>query len=276
MDDEPLGPEYIMISESGFPFVIINEEEWPVNHLWPSALKKLQQGEDSILEELSDRVNSDGSLRSERDHLPELLYYEAHAIAAAYGQQDLAGRIYTQGKLDGTAWLSSEIDEYPLVCPICFELRGDGKISDWREDCSRSHMVLMNSYLGWDMKYGKSDLGQQCWQCQEDSKGPAVISLALDDSDNFDALKSTLLTDDLIGRCLQKASQQDAWWEELPSATALRCHSATCDVDRFGDTHSFYFHPEPEKFVADVREAERQMVKRCRDAGLDRIGDYFE
>ena len=107
-------------------------------------------------------------------------------------------------------------------------------------------------------------------------EGPGRISLALDDSDNFDALKSTLLTDDLIGRCLQKASQQDAWWEELPSATALRCHSDTCDVDRFGDTHSFYYHPEPEKFVADVREAERQMVQRCRDAGLDGIGNYFE
>jgi hypothetical protein len=270
MKNEHLGPEYI----------IINEERWPLNHLWPSALKKLQQGEDSILEELSDRVNSDESLRSERDHLPELLYYEAHTLAAAYGQQNLAGRIYTQGKLDGTAWLSGEIDEYPrIVCPICFRLIREGIMHNRQmirdeslnvsEDCSTAHIVMERVSEGGEFEFLVEDP-------TEDRENLDHISSALNCSDNFDELKSTLFTDDLIGRCLQKASMGSGWWEELPSATALRCHRDTFDDYAWTDTYSFYFHPEPGKFVADVREAERQMVKRCREAGLEGIGNYFE
>lgn len=266
-------PIYLNLKcEGGFDSVTIADEEWPVTYLWESAIHKLSQGDRTVIQDiLAHKIpEKDLEWRGWKENLLVPEFYEAHLIAAACGHPDLARDLYDRGGLKNIKCQSSDFDSYPHhVCPICFEvinLSSSGEALTWN-----MHMdCLAHIALHYCSDYGVLNLVQA-----GEVLGYNKFRELFDESGNFEDLKAALFTDDLVGRALLKVADDGHWWEELPSSEALRSFTETCDVDMFGDTDYYAYHPQVKPYSKEVRQLFEQMVERCRRVGLDAFDDYF-
>jgi hypothetical protein len=102
-----------------------------------------------------------------------------------------------------------------------------------------------------------------------------IFSDVMEESSNFEEVRETLFSDDLIGRCLKAAAEGDDWLELLENGDQLRVYIEQCDIDMWGDTGKWFYHPDPPAFLKTVEEMHRQMGERCQKSGLDAAQEYF-
>lgn len=103
----------------------IQHEEWSIRFLTEEMLGKIINGDVTVIDHVLShdwtQVSSEPSEVPER--LVALAIYEAHAIAAASGQSEIARAFYERGELQKITWNSSDLDDYPSrACPVCFTL----------------------------------------------------------------------------------------------------------------------------------------------------------
>ncbi len=95
------------------------------------------------------------------------------------------------------------------------------------------------------------------------------------ESENFDEVKDVLFTDDVVGRALQMAVDEEVLFRALPGGEHLRIFSEVSDEDRLGDTFLYGYHPEGSAFVDRICEYYELMIERCRECELDACDDYW-
>jgi hypothetical protein len=194
-----------------------------------------------------------------------LAIYEAHAIAAAYGYPEIAKALYERGELEKVIWNSSDHDDFfpSRVCPVCFTLTTVSGL-DAQLDCKEGHLIFRSS----------SDL--QTYELKDSDEIDAnVFSNATAESDNFDEVKDVLFTDDVVGRALQMAVDEEVWFRALPGGEHLRIYTEEIDEDSGGDTFLYGYHPEGSAFVDRIWEYYELMIERCRECELDACDDYW-
>lgn len=72
-----------------------------------------------------------------------------------------------------------------------------------------------------------------------------------------------------IGLILKNSGAHKPWFLGFDCARDLRSFSVYCDVDRFGDTEYFGFHPDPKKFLADLEALEQSIIEKISACGID-------
>jgi hypothetical protein len=203
---------------------------------------------------------------SEDSEMSKLLaIYEAHAIAAAYGYPEIAKALYERGELEKVIWNSSDHDDFfpSRVCPVCFTLTTVSGL-DAQLDYKEGHLIFRSS----------SDL--QTYELKDSDEIDAnVFSNATAESDNFDEVKDVLFTDDVVGRALQMAVDEEVWFRALPGGEHLRIYTEEIDEDSGGDTFLYGYHPEGSAFVDRIWEYYELMIERCRECELDACDDYW-
>jgi hypothetical protein len=245
----------------------IQHEEWSIRFLTEEMLGKIINGDvtviDHVLSHEWTQVSSEPSEVPER--LVALAIYEAHAIAAAYGQSEIARAFYERGELQKITWNSSDLDGYypSRVCPVCFTLTCECGL-DAQLDCAEGHLVFRSS----------SDL--QIYELKGAEEIDAtVFSNVTSESDNFEAIKGVLFSDDVVGRALRLAVDEEMWFKVLPGGEKLRIFSEVSNEDSWGDTFLYGYHPDGSRFVDVIMDYYQQMIERCQECGLDACDDYF-
>lgn len=242
----------------------IEGEEWPIRFLPVEYIGRISRGDVTAVDDVLEHPWSPEILRGEEYPENPLapLIYEAHLIAAAFGQVEVARMFYERGKLDKVTWLSSSLEYPSRVCPVCFKLTDAA--GDY-PDCAGRHLVfsLRSDLQSYELK------GER-----EEEIGESIFSNLFSESGNFDDLKETLFSDDVVGRALRRAADEELWFTELPGGEMLRIFSETCDEDRWGDTFTWGYHPEGSRFVDVIMDYYQQMIERCQECGLDACDDY--
>lgn len=245
----------------------IHNEEWSIRFLTEEMIAKIAVGDTSVVEETLihewQQENDEDSEDSEM--FSSLAIYEAHAIAAAYGYPEIAKALYERGGLEKVTWNSSDHDDFfpSRVCPICFTLTNVSGLGA-QLDCKEGHLVFRSS----------SDL--QTYELKDaDEIDANVFSNVTSESDNFDEVKDALFTDDVVGRALLLAVDEEVWFRALPGGQHLRIFTEVCDEDRWGDTFLYGYHPDGPAFVERILEYHELMIERCQECGLDACEDYF-
>jgi hypothetical protein len=230
-------------------------------------IAKIASGDATVMEEILtyDRQQEE-DFESEDSEMSKLLaIYEAHAIAAAYGYPEIAKALYERGELEKVIWNSSDHDDFfpSRVCPVCFTLTTVSGL-DAQLDCKEGHLIFRSS----------SDL--QTYELKDSDEIDAnVFSNATAESDNFDEVKDVLFTDDVVGRALQMAVDEEVWFRALPGGEHLRIYTEEIDEDSGGDTFLYGYHPEGSAFVDRIWEYYELMIERCRECELDACDDYW-
>jgi hypothetical protein len=245
----------------------IENEEWSIRFLSEDMIAKIASGDATVMEEILtyDRQQEE-DFESEDSEMSKLLaIYEAHAIAAAYGYPEIAKALYERGELEKVIWNSSDHDDFfpSRVCPVCFTLTTVSGL-DAQLDCKEGHLIFRSS----------SDL--QTYELKDSDEIDAnVFSNATAESDNFDEVKDVLFTDDVVGRALQMAVDEEVWFRALPGGEHLRIYTEEIDEDSGGDTFLYGYHPEGSAFVDRIWEYYELMIERCRECELDACDDYW-
>jgi hypothetical protein len=245
----------------------IENEEWSIRFLSEDMIAKIASGDASVMEEILtyDRQQEE-DFESEDSEMSKLLaIYEAHAIAAAYGYPEIAKALYERGELEKVIWNSSDHDDFfpSRVCPVCFTLTTVSGL-DAQLDYKEGHLIFRSS----------SDL--QTYELKDSDEIDAnVFSNATAESDNFDEVKDVLFTDDVVGRALQMAVDEEVWFRALPGGEHLRIYTEEIDEDSGGDTFLYGYHPEGSAFVDRIWEYYELMIERCRECELDACDDYW-
>jgi hypothetical protein len=230
-------------------------------------IAKIASGDATVMEEILtyDRQQEE-DFESEDSEMSKLLaIYEAHAIAAAYGYPEIAKALYERGELEKVIWNSSDHDDFfpSRVCPVCFTLTTVSGL-DAQLDYKEGHLIFRSS----------SDL--QTYELKDSDEIDAnVFSNATAESDNFDEVKDVLFTDDVVGRALQMAVDEEVWFRALPGGEHLRIYTEEIDEDSGGDTFLYGYHPEGSAFVDRIWEYYELMIERCRECELDACDDYW-
>lgn len=245
----------------------IENEEWSIRFLSEDMIAKIASGDATVMEEiLSYDRQQEEDFESEDSEMSKLLaIYEAHAIAAAYGYPEIAKALYERGELEKVIWNSSDQDDFfpSRVCPVCFTLTTVSGL-DAQLDCKEGHLIFRSS----------SDL--QTYELKDSDEIDAnVFSNATAESDNFDEVKDVLFTDDVVGRALQMAVDEEVWFRALPGGEHLRIYTEKIDEDSGGDTFLYGYHPEGSAFVDRIWEYYELMIERCRECELDACDDYW-
>jgi hypothetical protein len=245
----------------------IENEEWSIRFLSEDMIAKIASGDATVMEEiLSYDRQQEEDFESEDSEMSKLLaIYEAHAIAAAYGYPEIAKALYERGELEKVIWNSSDHDDFfpSRVCPVCFTLTTVSGL-DAQLDCKEGHLIFRSS----------SDL--QTYELKDSDEIDAnVFSNATAESDNFDEVKDVLFTDDVVGRALQMAVDEEVWFRALPGGEHLRIYTEEIDEDSGGDTFLYGYHPEGSAFVDRIWEYYELMIERCRECELDACDDYW-
>jgi hypothetical protein len=245
----------------------IENEEWSIRFLSEDMIAKIASGDATVMEEiLSYDRQQEEDFESEDSEMSKLLaIYEAHAIAAAYGYPEIAKALYERGELEKVIWNSSDHDDFfpSRVCPVCFTLT-TVSVLDAQLDCKEGHLIFRSS----------SDL--QTYELKDSDEIDAnVFSNATAESDNFDEVKDVLFTDDVVGRALQMAVDEEVWFRALPGGEHLRIYTEEIDEDSGGDTFLYGYHPEGSAFVDRIWEYYELMIERCRECELDACDDYW-
>jgi hypothetical protein len=245
----------------------IENEEWSIRFLSEDMIAKIASGDATVMEEILtyDRQQEE-DFESEDSEMSKLLaIYEAHAIAAAYGYPEIAKALYERGELEKVIWNSSDHDDFfpSRVCPVCFTLTTVSGL-DAQLDYKEGHLIFRSS----------SDL--QTYELKDSDEIDAnVFSNATAESDNFDEVKDVLFTDDVVGRALQMAVDEEVWFRALPGGEHLRIYTEEIDEDSGGDTFLYGYHPEGSAFVDRIWEYYELMIERCRECELDACDDYW-
>ena len=245
----------------------IENEEWSIRFLSEDMIAKIASGDATVMEEiLSYDRQQEEDFESEDSEMSKLLAInEAHAIAAAYGFPEIAKALYERGELEKVIWNSSDHDDFfpSRVCPVCFTLTTVSGL-DAQLDCKEGHLIFRSS----------SDL--QTYELKDSDEIDAnVFSNATAESDNFDEVKDVLFTDDVVGRALQMAVDEEVWFRALPGGEHLRIYTEEIDEDSGGDTFLYGYHPEGSAFVDRIWEYYELMIERCRECELDACDDYW-
>ena len=245
----------------------IQDEEWSIRFLTEEMIAKISSGDAFVVDEIlsHDRQQEDDEESEDSDMSKSLAIYEAHAIAAAYGYPVIAKALYERGELEKVTWNSSDHDDFfpSRVCPICFTLTTESGL-DAQLDCKAGHLIFRSS----------SDL--QTYELKDSDEIDAnVFSNVTSESDNFDEAKDVLFTDDVVGRALQMAVDEEVWFRALPGGEHLRIFSEVSDEDSGGDTFLYGYHPEGSAFVDRIWEYYELMIARCRECELDACDDYW-
>jgi hypothetical protein len=247
--------------------ITIQNEEWPIRFLSEKMLSKIALGDASVVDDVLNHGwrREFSEMLNEDDVIVPLAVYEAHAIAAGYGHPEIARTFYERGGLDKVLWNSSDLDgAYPSrVCPICFTLTNEWGLSA-PLDCSGGHLVFRSS----------SDLPN--YELKDaDEINVGVFSDVISESNNFEKIKKKLFTDDVAGRALYVAAGGQLWLKELHEGEQLRIFTEFCDVDEWGSTFLYGYHPDGSAFVERIMECYQQMIERCQECGLDACEDHF-
>jgi hypothetical protein len=245
----------------------IENEEWSIKFLSEDMIAKIASGDATVMEEiLSYDRQQEEDFESEDSEMSKLLaIYEAHAIAAAYGYPEIAKALYERGELEKVIWNSGDHDDFfpSRVCPVCFTLTTVSGL-DAQLDCKEGHLIFRSS----------SDL--QTYELKDSDEIDAnVFSNATAESDNFDEVKDVLFTDDVVGRALQMAVDEEVWFRALPGGEHLRIYTEEIDEDSGGDTFLYGYHPEGSAFVDRIWEYYELMIERCWECELDACDDYW-
>ena len=244
----------------------IQQEEWSIRFLTEDMLGKIIHGDVTVIDHVLShdwtQVSSEPS--EEPESLVALAIYEAHAIAAASGQSEIASAFYGCGELQKITWNSSDIDSYPSrVCPVCFKLNSERSL-DARLDCAEGHLVFRSS----------SDL--QTYELKGAEEIDAtVFSNVTSESGNFEEVEGVLFADDVVGRALRLAADEEMWFKVLPGGDKLHIFSEVSNEDSWGDTFLYGYHPDGSRFVDVIMDYYQQMIERCQECGLDACDDYF-
>lgn len=231
----------------------IEEDGWiRVMSLSEEEFEWVKQASPEYLQKLVEAVPQDTSELAEDYQAPgwAIAAHEAYWAATYLGQADYAKAIYETCKLDGRRWTFSDLCfEAPQPCPICgtlgYEFRqftcghqAYGFIFDEWED-SFPYRVLQSL----DDAQVDFDLDEETW------------------SEIKNLPEAALILDNLqTGRL---------WFQGFPCAAELKCLSARCDIDRFGDIEYLGFHPNPEEFLKQVGKLEEEILAKLSDMGLE-------
>lgn len=245
----------------------IQNEEWSIRFLSEEMTSKIASGDASVVDEIlcHDWLQEEVEEPEDSEMSKSLAIYEAHAIAAAYGYPEIAKALYERGELEKVTCNSSDHDDFfpSRVCPICFTLTTESGL-DAQLDCKAGHLIFRS----------RSDL--QTYELKDSEEIDAnVFCNVTSESENFDETKDVLFTDDVVGRALQMAVDEEVWFRALPGGEHLRIFSEVSDEDRWGDTFIYAYHPEGSAFVDRIWEYYELMIARCRECELDACDDYW-
>lgn len=202
--------------------------------------------------------------KSKYQHSPlALIIYEAHAVAAAYGQYEIARSFYERGKLGETAWEGCDLHYPSRICPVCFRLIGEVGLNA-RHDCGNGHLVFRYS----------AEL--QTYELKSGSEIDAsIFQNVTSESANFDEVSEALFTEDIVGRALQSACDGKVWFKALPGGDNLEDFCEFWDLEHWSDTICYGYHPEGVDFIERIMEYYQQMIERCKECGLDACDVHF-
>jgi hypothetical protein len=218
----------------------------------PEELELVKQASPDYLARLVEAVPQDTSELAEDYQAPgwAIAAHEAYWAATYLGQADYAKAIYERCKLNDRRWTFTDLSfDEPQPCPICGTLGHEfrqftcghqvyGFIIDEWED-SLPHRVLQSLHDAQDIY----ELNDETW---DEIKKLSEVALILDN--------------------IQK---EKLWFQGFPCATELRCLSARCDYDRFGDVEYLGFHPNPEEFLEQIGKLGKEIFKKLSGMGLE-------
>jgi hypothetical protein len=231
----------------------IEEDDWSRElSLSEEEFELVKQASPEYLEKLVKEVPEDTSELAEDYEAPgwALAAFEAFWAAAYSGQTDYAKAIYELCNLNDRRWTFTDVSfDEPQPCPIC------GTLGYEFRQFTCGHQAYGFIFDEWEDSFPYRVL-----QSLDDAK----LNYDLDDEtwDEIQKLPEVALILDHIqtGRL---------WFQGFPCAAELRCLSARCDIDRFGDVEYLGFHPSPEKFLEQVGKLEEEILKKLSEMGLE-------
>lgn len=218
----------------------------------PEELELVKQASPDYLARLVEAVPQDTSELAEDYQAPgwAIAAHEAYWAAAYLGQADYAKAIYETCKLDGRRWTFSDLCfEAPQPCPIC------GTLGHEFRQFTCGHQAYGFIFNEWEDSF------------------PYLVLQSLDDAQvDYDLNEETW--DNIRGipevaRILDNLEKGRLWFQGSSCASELRCLSARCDIDRFGDIECLGFHPNPEEFLEQVGKLAEEILKKLIEAGVD-------
>lgn len=244
--------------------ISIQGQEWTVRFLSEEMVARLAVGDDKIVHDVFHHSWPQALIEKFNYYHPlALIIYEAHVLAAAYEQFDIARSFYVRGKLGEIIWNGSDLAYPSRICPVCFHLMGNEAL-DACLDCDGGHFVFRYSF----------EL-QSCELKSEDEIAAKIFQQVMSESANFDDVSEELFADDFVGRALQSAFEDKLWFHDIPGGEKLEVFAESWDLDNWGDIIYYGYHPEGLAFVDRILEYYQLMVERCQKCGLDACEDYW-
>lgn len=235
----------------------IEEDDWSrVLSLSEEEFELVKQASSEYLEQLVKAVPDDTSELVEDYQAPgwALAAYEAFWAAAYLGQAEYAKAIYERCKLNDRRWTFSDLYfEAPQPCPIC------GTLGYEFRQFTCGHQAYGFIFDEWEHSFPFRVL-----QSLDDAK----LNYDLDD-EKWDEIKKL----PEVGLILDHIQTGRLWFQGFPCAAELKCLSARCDIDRFGDVEYLGFHAKPEEFLEQVGKLEEEILMKLGEMGLEIEGN---
>lgn len=231
----------------------IEEDDWSRElSLTEDEFNFVKQASPEYLKQLVKAVPEDTSGLVEDYEAPmwAVAAYEAFWAAAYAGQAEYAKEIYERCKLNDRRWTFSDLCfEAPQPCPIC------GTLGYEFRQFTCGHQAYGFIFDEWEDSFPHRVL---------QSLDDAQVDYDLDEA-TWDKIKKL----PEVARILDNLETGRLWFQGFPCAAELKCLSARCDIDRFGDVEYLGFHPNPEEFLVQVGKREEEILKKLSEMGLE-------